>query len=161
MSKTVLFDTDRNELVELDSKQEKLYNEYLEYDKHVGMFETMFSISDALSNNLITITKDNIHLYYKCMSDEDLIKYKVVISDVLDDRIVYITRVLKNVSFSNFEWQGLNGTGNISCAEIVTLFEFGNWFLKSSLFGIKDTLEPIDKYIEEIKESSEYKEYIY
>jgi len=149
MSKTVLFDTDRNELVELDSKQEKLYNEYLEYDKHVGMFETMFSISDALSNNLISITKDNIHLYYEFMSDDDKSKYSVILSQLFYSR--------QGMAINIFNVK--NAYNNKNVLNIVWNYHNKN-VCGYSIFGIKDTLKPIDEYISDIKESSEYKEYI-
>lgn len=95
----------------------------------------------------IEITKDNIHLYYEFMSDEDLYNYSPIINDILDDRLVAISKILpitKNTDSSSITYK--NG------ADIKKCYVTKQWFFES-----KDTLKPIDEYIEEIKESEAYK----
>ena len=153
MEKIVLFNSYHQELKIIDLKNInsidaeflKEYNEYLNYDKHIGKFEYIHSISDALRDDLITITKENIHLYYEFMSDEDIKKHKEIL----------------NISF-----RARNEVIEVHfCIDLLTVnsskFIFDNCYLiGSSLFGVKDTLRPIDDYIQDIKASSEYKEYI-
>ena len=91
------------------------------------------------------ITKDNIHLYYEFMSDEDLKGYSELLNEIVDERFDYIEDVLNFKESSNY---------NSEDAFDVYMSS------KLTLFGIKDTLKPIDEYIAEIKESSEYKKYI-
>jgi len=96
----------------------------------------------------ITITKDNIHFYYEFMSDEDLKKTGGILSFIFNPRMV----VIKNdINFKNIDSDYFFFNSRI----------FNGKTLEQSFFGVKDTLKPIDEYIEEIKGSSEYKEYIY
>jgi len=93
------------------------------------------------------ITKDNIHLYYEFMSDEDKNAHIELIDGILYSRLyIVITDKLKIENFSRF----LNKTYGKDTAS----------FIAYDFFGVKDTLKPIDEYIEEIKASIEYKEYI-
>lgn len=95
-------------------------------------------------NKVIEITKDNIHLYYEFMSGEDMKKYGYILDNIFDVRLDTLKKVFLNIQFeqlsSNTEYS-FNITGLI-------------------VFGAKDILKPIDKYIEEIKASDAYKEYI-
>jgi len=101
-------------------------------------------ICKYLYNNLdLTITKDNIHQYYEFMSDDDLEKYKQILNSIFTDRYSYLYDKIKI---------------KLDMLEIKTLF--GSFHVGLKLFKMKDTLKPIDKYIEEIKASNEYKEYI-
>lgn len=101
----------------------------------------------------ITVTEDNINLYYELMSDEDINKYRDLIDVVINKRLD---------SLSDF----LGFIDDLIPSSIHTvdtvLSNNGSWeyYLKSYIFGIQDTLKPIDEYIEEIKASSEYKEYL-
>lgn len=95
-------------------------------------------------------TIDNISLYYEFMSDEDIYKNSMLLDEILGDRIIKINNVipiLKNVD-SNYITR-ING------ADIKNTY-----FISQYIFGIKDTLKPIDEYIEQIKQSEAYKEYI-
>ncbi|WP_152633261.1 hypothetical protein [Aliarcobacter butzleri] len=100
----------------------------------------------------VVITKENIHLYYEFMNDEDLIEienHNNLVSDVIFNRKmdVYVL-LIEKVDTKETEW--------IQCDNILNHEGF---VLKYSLFGIKDTLKPIDEYIEEIKNSDTFKEF--
>lgn len=104
------------------------------------------------------ITKDNVHLYYEFMSDEEIksldssnlrdIKTGTpVISTILSGRMIAVREtlsihpaILDNYKKYTF---GLNDS-----------------VLSQSIFGVKDLLKPIDEYIAEIKESDIYKNYV-
>ena len=98
--------------------------------------------------DLVVITKDNIALYYEFMSDEQL-RNHIHLIDMLfsEERIIKICLEVDS--------QGKNAKAETFKGEMRT------YITGYSYFGIKDTLKPIDEYIEEIKGSSEYKEYIY
>lgn len=83
----------------------------------------------------VVITKDNIHLYYEFMSDEDIKKYRHIIMPMFNDRLEIINKSIKLDAMY------------ISAISL-------------SVFGIKDTLKPIDEYIAEIKATEEYRAYI-
>jgi hypothetical protein len=103
-------------------------------------------VFDTDSDYLIiedTITKDNIALYYEFMDDEDLEKHKDILSVILCQRRADIVKIIDFENHSN-----------------ITLDNTMLKTIKWECFGIKDNLKPIDEYIEEIKGSSEYKEYI-
>ncbi|WP_420472509.1 hypothetical protein [Brevundimonas sp. FT23042] len=87
----------------------------------------------------VVITKDNIHLYYEFLKIKDMRRFRNIISPILHDRLALIVDAL-----------------NIP-RDYISLSSLGIWH---SFFNIRDTLKPIDDYIEDIKESSEYKEYI-
>ena len=118
-----------------------------------GEFRIVFDVQSEIFNIdkkrvlLIedVITKDNIHLYYEFMSDEDIKTYK----DIL------------NISFRSRK-EAIEAHLSIDLLALdSSKFIFNNCYLiNSSIFGIEDTLKPIDEYIEEIKAGSEYKEYI-
>lgn len=104
--------------------------------------------NDYLQNDgTITITKDNIHLYYEFFNDEDLESQIELFDNVMYNRLFLATQILKVDNFHN---------------HLKKLFSKNSYpsYFGYLLFGIKDTLKPIDEYIAEIKESSEYKEYI-
>lgn len=82
----------------------------------------------------VTITKDNIHLYYEFMSDEDLEKYRTILEEVFHKRAFHIASIVELPDNSI----------DYNCKEHIVL-------------KTKDTLKPIDEYIEEIKASEEYR----
>jgi hypothetical protein len=92
------------------------------------------------------ITVDNISLYYEFMSDEDLEKYRVILRNIFYDRKLII---LKSLNFINSYSD-----------EKKSHYIYDAIKKHQSFFGIKDTLKPIDEYIEQIKQSEAYKEYI-
>lgn len=102
----------------------------------------------------VVITKDNIHLYYEFMSDEDLENWSKNLDIVFLERsrllgvLKTTSDVLKDNSYILDKY------------EEVTTSKYDNRFIALSMFGVKDTLKPIDEYIAEIKESDAYKEYI-
>ena len=96
----------------------------------------------------MNITKDNIHLYYEFMSDTDTwFVYNKILNGIFEDRTQKIIQELHLLSSydRNFLIRSFNREGD---------------YLSLNSFGVQDTLKPIREYIEEIKESSEYKEYI-
>ena len=84
------------------------------------------------------------------MSDEDLIEienHNNLVSDVIFNRKMDVYVLLtEEADTKETEW--------IQCDNILNHEGF---VLKYSLFGIKDTLKPINEYIAEIKESEQYK----
>jgi len=128
---------------------------YLYTDNKISFVRNTYTIEDIykylLKNSLVTITKDNIALYYEFMSDEDLEKCGTLIDEILQDRLLQITQEL-NI-----------GSDILLGSSTVTTNTKGDdtIFLNIDAFHIKDTLKPIDEYIAEIKASSEYKEYIF
>lgn len=113
-------------------------------------YEDFYSMSDSFDFSKVVVTKDNIHLYYEFMGDKDLkdIKNKYIISDSLCTRFYSICEII----FKNEKPENINKY----------VFDVMNGDLQKEqfIFGIKDTLKPIDEYIAEIKESSKYIEYI-
>ncbi len=103
-------------------------------------------LKKEFESGVIVIDKDNIALYYEFMSDEDFRVNSRLLDDIFDDRFEILTNKL---SFND------DGFDFIS---IETKYSFQNIGLE--IFKTKDTLKPIDEYIEEIKASNEYKEYI-
>lgn len=116
---------------------------------------TIYNIQECLSSGAVTVTKDNIHLYYEFMSDDDLEKNIdwSIRSNVFAERIIHITNI--------FGWRYDSGILKLQYWE-----DFDKYWIKNEnctkfyFFGVKDTLKPIDEYIKEIKESDSYKAYI-
>lgn len=84
-----------------------------------------------------TINKDNIHLYYEFMSDEELEKNRNLILSIFEERANFIV-----------------STVNLPSKSVDYGYE-GHFVL-----CIKDALQPIDDFIKEFKESKQYKEYL-
>ena len=96
------------------------------------------------------ITKDNIHLYYEFMSDEDLKKYRIILGSLFNNRNWDIIKFIDDLNSNdktniNFNLDWIEGT--LLCT-------------KNQVFGVKDTLKSIHEYIADIKESIQYKEYM-
>lgn len=118
----------------------------------------------------VAITEDNIHLYCEFMSDEQLINnlgLMGLISDALEARRDAVVDIFKDMSlkgrgaFFGVDGLGTNKDTIFKISDIKKLdIVFGSWLLRYEVFGVKDTLKPINEYIEDIKASSEYKEYI-
>lgn len=105
--------------------------------------------NDYLSGEF-EITKENINLYYEFMSDEDLKKYRIILGSLFNDRNWDIIKLIDDLSSNdktdiNFKLDWIEGT--LLCT-------------KNEVFGVKDSLAPIGKYISQIKESELYKKYI-
>lgn len=110
--------------------------------EHCGASEDGVCPECAQAQDSIIVTKDNIHLYYEFMSDEDLLINERVTDSVFENRRSAIKTALNIKSFDLMKYEN---------------FEDGTRFvIKISFFGIKDTLKPIDEYIKEIKASKEY-----
>lgn len=96
-------------------------------------------------NGWIKIDTHNIHLYYEFMSDEQKNQHRSFISDFMANR------ALKTSPDVLEEFNSLVDIGDYKRESI------NKKTLQIILFGIKDTLKPIDQYIAEIKDSEQYK----
>jgi hypothetical protein len=111
------------------------------------------SISEEEIKNYISnfeITTDNIQKYYQFMSDEDLEKHGNILSDVFQNRLNYL---FKNLKFKDDEYH------IFLCKYTLQKLSLDRWIKSSLVFEVKDTLKPIDEYLEEIKKSDTYKDY--
>ena len=97
----------------------------------------------------IVITKDNIHLYYEFMSDEDIESHRKILALIFNERV--------KITLNHLNQQDRL---NLSRFDILFLWSSDKLIIGSWMFGIKDTLKPIDEYIAEIKASEEYKGYV-
>ena len=142
-------------------------------DKKVGRFtvntengkcyylaEDFYSIADRFDFDKVAITKDNIHLYYEFMRYEDLKTNHKILNTLFNFRYNKVEKELNKAIKRSDVHMRVDSTiiypnGNS--------FDDNNYKAYTGLdcFGIKDTLKPIDDYIADIKESEEYKKYIY
>ncbi|MDQ1341247.1 MAG: hypothetical protein QG567_2405, partial [Campylobacterota bacterium] len=131
-------------------EMEKLWNEIrvkpiwlsMEAIKNYKMEMYMFKL-EIEKDNPDFITKDNIAQYYEFMSDEDKYNNLSIVMDVFNNRQRDIEAAL-NVRL---------------VAPISENLHFKGSPIGRSSFGMKDTLKPIDEYIEDIKASEEYQAY--
>jgi methionine synthase II (cobalamin-independent) len=120
---------------------------YKIFNKKLISVEVMQSkLYDFKQNGWDVITIDNIDVYYNFMSDEDLQRYQHEVELMLNSRRIDIALSLDIGYFSLKE-------------KIESHLNASSGILKYSLFGVKDTLKPIDEFIEQIKASDDYKEY--
>lgn len=118
-----------------------------------AILELNLMVDDYEKDNNV-VDKENIHLYYKFMSDEDLKKILnwSILSNVFSNRIIYITDI--------FGWRD-----NKKVLKLEYWKAFDKYYVKNndytrfSFFGIIDTLKPIDEYISDIKNSDAFKEF--
>ncbi len=108
----------------------------------------------------VEITEENLPLYHRFMSDEDLIYNRKIVDSVLAKRLKMLADVLNiknNKELQVFGVEGLNGsdTTRIHSLDVV----FNNYLLKTVIYEVEDTLAPINEYIEEIKNSDAFKEF--
>ena len=108
----------------------------------------------------VEITEENLPLYHKFMSDEDLIYNRKIVDSVLAKRLKMLADVLNiknNKELQVFGVEGLNGSDmtRIHSLDVV----FNNYLLKTVIYEVEDTLAPINEYIEEIKNSDAFKEF--
>ena len=108
----------------------------------------------------VEITEENLPLYHKFMSDEDLIYNRKIVDSVLAKRLKMLADVLNiknNKELQVFGVEGLNGsdTTRIHSLDVV----FNNYLLRKVIYEVEDTLAPINEYIEEIKNSDAFKEF--
>lgn len=108
----------------------------------------------------VEITEENLPLYHKFMSDEDLIYNRKIVDSVLAKRLKMLADILNiknNKELQVFGVEGLNGsdTTRIHSLDVV----FNNYLLKTVIYEVEDTLAPINEYIEEIKNSDAFKEF--
>jgi len=116
----------------------------------------------------VVITKDNIHLYYEFMSDEDLLNYSLLLitgDTELKSRFNQVVKLLNLEKDGAGAYCHCNIYGFVNAytehkKEVIKLnVDYGAFVLKYDIFEVKDTLKPIEEYIAEIKESEQYKEY--
>ncbi|CAA6807813.1 MAG: Unknown protein [uncultured Sulfurovum sp.] len=97
------------------------------------------------------ITKDNIASYYEFMGSNERSTHRDLIHFSFNVRSPLTIYDLLNLEQHR---ERIDDNWKYSC------FQDGR--VKSqSYFGVKDTLKPIEEYVEEIKSSSEYKEYVF
>lgn len=124
-------------------------------------------MQDDLEKNGEIIYSDKIPLYYDLMGEKELNYYKYAIdgSMSLNGLLIYQklfldTDVLNyNNTFSEIYNQKAKDEflKHVKCTTIETTKKF---IVAQSYFGIKDTMKPHKEYIEEIRNSAEYKNYI-
>jgi len=155
----------QNELNKLNDTQDILeslanscdYKTDSKYAKALNRLELFRGELLDISQNKVTITKDNIHLYYEFMNDEDKIKNSFILCDIFDrrqDKIAFILNQDRGV-YEVATFEKPNG-------DAMKIFYYlkKHWRGISLIsFGVEDTLKPINEYITEIKESKAYKEY--
>ena len=106
-------------------------------------FKVYFDVVEDLILIKDTITKENISIYYEFMNNDDLIKYKSIIDEILVYRKDFINEKLFSTIDSRIK-------GGYSFTDI------GAYRIKQTIFEVKDTLKPINEYIAEIKKSEQY-----
>ncbi len=105
----------------------------------------------------LEITQENLHLYYNFMSDEDLIYHRFLIDDVLEKRLNQIADIINLKNNKELQLFGVEGFSNADKSKIYSLkVVFCHYLLRTVIYGIKDTLKPIDEYLEEIKNSDTF-----
>lgn len=114
-----------------------------------GDIKIKFDITDDCLLIEDVVTKDNVSLYYEFMSAGYIREncLDTVAGLILDRQEVITEKLLLNGNM-HF-WKTKNIKNTIGYASPIS----------QSFFGTKDTLKPIDEYIEEIKASDEYKGY--
>lgn len=144
-----LKETRENRVLGISDTLEKILNDNISKFDLLDidlLFEiTLFRITK--DSNLITI--DNISLYYEFMSHDNKVNNSILLHKLFNRRMGIIYFDLKIDNFNLW----LN---NILSYEV----DNNDFMINCSIFGIVDTLKPIDEYIEEIKQSEAYKEYI-
>ncbi len=126
--------------------------EILEDFEGSGNFSTFEDVVSYLYSYMldvikVNITKDNIHLYYESMSDEEKLKYIPILNS-------YYARCLDI-------WEALNVHSSRHDLFTSLLIDENNQKVYNQVFfNIIDTFKPIEEYIAEIKESVAYKEYV-
>ena len=117
-------------------------NDLSEY-KYVIDYDTEEFICDALYTDDVVTTSNNIHLYYEFMTKEDKFKKRNMINNILRERINLLTVKL-----------------DIKMEDFIKYFEstcIDSRINSSIIFGIEDVLNPIDDFIEEIKQTTVFK----
>jgi len=117
---------------------------------------TKEKLKKEYEDGTVAITKDNISDYYEFMSDEEFRRVSIleILLDTFNKRsseIIYtlfpgVDETIRDNVRDNYLLQDRNASLNIVYLQ--------------TIFGVKDSLKPTDEYIEDIKASSEYKEYI-
>lgn len=124
------------------------YNIWYKDAGHNASFDDIIKMWQALGVKVIDnaeITKENIPLFYKFMSDEDMLNHSRMIDDLFENRLEEISSKIE------FDENKHNQTSiDTEHSFIIAGQEF---------FGVKDILKPIDEYIAEIRESQEYQQY--
>ena len=116
-------------------------------------FDEISTLSKREFNEMINIVykdepvnENNIHLYYEFMSSLKKCDYGYILTKIFTNRFHIINdKIILNATSIKYE--------------TVTSINY-MYLLSQSIYGVEDTLKPIDDYITEIKDSSEYKEYI-
>lgn len=129
-------------------------------------FDTESEANNFVANTVIApdITKENIHLYYEFMSDEQKTSNDNIAEILRQTFVSRYSLVLKHFKDIGFLQEEKGGYDYDLIQYQGDTFTYGGINLTSyksiSFFNIKDTLKPIDEYIAEIKESQAYQEWI-
>lgn len=107
-----------------------------------------------LSNQIIT--KENISLYYELMSDKEAEKYSLILDELLESRLTKIM-IDTGIAIEQIGCVSKLETKNNDAVDGV--IKLHNLTFSTSVFGVKDTLKPIDEYLQEIKNSELYKRF--
>ena len=136
--------------------------------------EDIYSFKDYAND--LKITSENIYLFYEFMSNEDFknLSYKIFwledkTKSIFMERCHLITKEL-NIPFSNaalfaevlnFEFEDIQlYIDKEKRVKDYTPYKDLKNISGLIYFGVKDKLSPINKYIDEIKDSKEYQNYI-
>lgn len=109
-------------------------------------------IVEYLLKNGIVITIDNIHLYYEFMDNNEKLKYINIYDAALKKRSLLVQNLLninKDTFFDNKPLVSFTTFNSTTLGMLSYL----------SIFGVRDTLKPIDEYISDIKNSDAFKEF--
>lgn len=117
-------------------------NSSCESSRENAIAKLNFIVDDYEKDNNV-IDKENINLYYEFMSDEDLEKYKEILTELFQNRY---SQVFENV--------------NLHVSHLAFKIIEKYYYVGQSFFGAKDTLRPIKEFISEIKEREEYISYM-
>ena len=114
--------------------------------------EDFYSVSDNFDFNKIGINSDNLHLYYSSMDKNDLYTHRSKVVPLLTDRYFQVFKLL-NIDIDD---EKISEYIDNSFVKNETMDDF---IIAQSFFEVKDTLQPIDDFIDEIQRSDKYREY--
>jgi len=123
-------------------------NDFLTLTREVNAvaksFERKHNFDEILKNATIDVVEDEVNILtsYENLSREKKIKHVDILDKEIKDRVIKIKEQLDISNYVKFDTIG-NATGS----NIIGV----------SIFGIEDTFKPLESFIQEIKESDDYK----
>lgn len=127
-------------------------DEYIAEIKESDMFKNFIATKIAET----IITEENISDYYEFMSDTDLEKIAGLVAFLLGNRDREVFKILFNSSQSSYDDDFTTFTKHCDVVKNTS----STYSVKQFIFGIQDTLQPLEDYIKEIESSEGYKEVI-